>query len=325
MVTLSRPVHFLRLVLPQDISIRYLAAWLIIIITTAIDIVWMRTGGYSIETTGVLKIVKFSLQMLSVAMALNAIAQIPHYRKITSSLGYNRVSVTMAWLAVLSCFCASTSILSYFSVTVDAPLVDNSLIRFDSVFGYHWLALYHWVHAHPNLQRILELAYQSAGPQIIAIPIILGLTGRTEDLGNFVLLIIIYGIFGLLVATPFPSSSAFLHFNINDPNTVSAVSYYNLLRDGTMKTFDLNNAQGLVSMPSFHVALAIFFCYSLRHIGLLFPISIFLNSAMLIATPTQGAHYLADILGGAVLAVITIWVVQLLATSIWFQNSRHVN
>lgn len=63
-------------------------------------------------------------------------------------------------------------------------------------------------------------------------------------------------------------------------------------------------------MPSFHTALAVFFIYAIRRIQWLLPSSILVNLTMIISTPTQGAHYLADVLGGLVLALVTIAVLK---------------
>ena len=66
------------------------------------------------------------------------------------------------------------------------------------------------------------------------------------------------------------------------------------------------HTQGLVSMPSFHTALAVLFTYSLRRIGWLFSIAVPLNVVMILSTPTQGGHYLADVVAGLLLSALTI-------------------
>jgi hypothetical protein len=72
------------------------------------------------------------------------------------------------------------------------------------------------------------------------------------------LLLTLSSILLLIVSTPFPAASAYVHFNVTDPGTAATVSGFNRLRSGTMRQFDLNAMQGLVSFPSFHTALGIF-------------------------------------------------------------------
>jgi membrane-associated phospholipid phosphatase len=69
---------------------------------------------------------------------------------------------------------------------------------------------------------------------------------------------------------------------------------------------DISNVQGLVSMPSFHTALAVLFTYWLRKLRPLFYIAIPLNVIMILSTPTEGGHYLADVIAGLFLSVLTI-------------------
>jgi hypothetical protein len=291
---------------PLVISRRYVTGWITVAGITVVDILWLRASGHSVRTEGLSAIFKAASIMLALALGLDAIARIPRFGQVTSTLRYKQVSVTSAWLAMLMCFSAATCVLSYLCVAVDAPLIDDSLLRFDAAQGFNWLAIYHWVHSHPDLQWILQLAYESGALQIIAVPTFLGVLGRNGDLGDFVLLVMATSILMLKISTPFPSSSAFLHYGITDFNTVSSVSQFEILRNGTMRTFDLRHAQGLVSMPSFHVALAVVFCYVLRHVRMIFPFAVLLNIAMIVSTPTQGAHYLADVIGRLLLAGSTI-------------------
>jgi len=60
------------------------------------------------------------------------------------------------------------------------------------------------------------------------------------------------------------------------------------------------DAQGLVSLPSFHTALGVLFCLTLRHSRLGWP-CLLLNLLMIASTPVMGGHYLVDLLAGALL------------------------
>jgi hypothetical protein len=142
--------------------------------------------------------------------------------------------------------------------------------------------------------------------QGLAVPVILGLTGRREELSEFVFLFMLSGILLLLISTPIPASSAFLHFGISAPYTSSSVSDFYPLRNGTLRVFEMVPLQGMVSMPSFHTTLAILFIYALRRMPYLLLVSVPLNGTMILSTPTQGGHYLVDVLAGLLLSALTI-------------------
>ncbi|WP_407070729.1 phosphatase PAP2 family protein [Paraburkholderia rhynchosiae] len=73
------------------------------------------------------------------------------------------------------------------------------------------------------------------------------------------------------------------------------------------KVIDLANAQGVVSLPSFHTALAVLFTYSLRKVPWLRRVAVPLNVIMILSTPTQGGHYLADVIAGLLLFALTLF------------------
>lgn len=298
----GRPSRFLRK--------RYLGGWLVVALFLMVDFAWLYFGGYSVRADDIVQGAKAIGLLSCIAVGLAGLAKIPRYRLATQRLRYAEFAWALAWLTLLMFFIPVAGVLSYLSVTVNAPLVDDSLVHFDRALGFDWPSVYHWVHSHGAVQRVLAFAYGSGIWQLFGIPAVLGLLGRDEDLSDFVLHLMLSSILLLLVSTPFPAASAFVHFNIADPNTAATVSDFNLLRNGTMRQFDLTRIQGLVSLPSFHTALAVFFAYSLRRNSLIFPFAVLLNVTMVVSTPTQGGHYLADVFGGLMLALVTIQMLK---------------
>ncbi|MFX1802761.1 phosphatase PAP2 family protein [Paraburkholderia sp. A1RO-5] len=275
-----------------------------------IDVTWLHLTSRSVRWTGVEDLCKAMGVLICVIVASRVVLHIPRYQRVAARLRYAEVSDAVAWFALLLCFMAATSVLSYLCVSINEPLVDSNLVRFDRALGFDWPGVYLWVKSHPHQQQILALAYESGLVQLLAVPTILGLSGRREDLSEFFLLLMLFAILLLITSTPFPATSAFVHFKVADPNTVSTVSDFAILRDGTMRLFDLRNMQGLVSMPSFHTMLAVLFMYALRRIHWLFGLAIVLNATMIVSTPTQGGHYLVDVIAGLVLSVLTIQSVR---------------
>ena len=82
------------------------------------------------------------------------------------------------------------------------------------------------------------------------------------------------------------------------------------LRDGSMTELKLLGTNGIVSFPSFHTIIALLFIYVVRGYGLI----TFLVGAwclgIVATTPFEGAHYIADIIGGGVTLMATIAAMQ---------------
>ncbi len=258
------------------------------------------------QADGIVKILKAAALIACIMAGLHAVARIPRYEALSEKLRYRDVTNTAKWLLVLLCFVPSVAVLSYLCGTIRAPLIDDSLLRFDSAIGFDWLATYRWVHAHALVKQAFDFAYHSISWQFVAVPAIVGLSGRQQDLADFVMNLMISSVLVLLISTAFPATSAFLRYAITDPNTVSTITDFDLLRSGTLRAFNLDEMQGLVTMPSFHTTLAILFAYAFRRVPMLFPAALVLNVLLIVSTPTQGGHYVADLFGGALLSLVTI-------------------
>ncbi|WP_175691525.1 phosphatase PAP2 family protein [Burkholderia anthina] len=76
--------------------------------------------------------------------------------------------------------------LDYLCVALARPSIENHLVRFDAMLGFHWLDVYRWMTAQAGLHRVLDLAYRSGMPQLFAVPFILAAARRVDDLGEFV-------------------------------------------------------------------------------------------------------------------------------------------
>jgi membrane-associated phospholipid phosphatase len=63
-------------------------------------------------------------------------------------------------------------------------------------------------------------------------------------------------------------------------------------------------------MPSFHTEMAVIFAYALRRVPVVSVIGVALNAVMIASTPTEGGHYLADVIGGLLLALALIGVAR---------------
>ncbi|VWD28094.1 PAP2 family protein [Burkholderia lata] len=247
---------------------------------------------------------------IAVATALTVLSHTPRYRGRALAWRWRESALALLCIVAIAAFSQAVVVLDYLCVALAPPSIEADLVRFDAWLGFHWPDLYRWVRAHAELQHVLAFAYHASIVQLFVVPFMLSTARRHDDLAEFMVLFTSMLLVVVVVSTPFPAQSAFVHFGIADANTASTVSHYDLLRSGRLRQFSLSESQGLVSLPSFHVMLALLLAYAVRHVRYLFPASVVLNAVMIVSTPTQGGHYLADVIAGIAFGVLSIVVVR---------------
>ena len=75
-----------------------------------------------------------------------------------------------------------------------------------------------------------------------------------------------------------------------------------------MTTLNVRQMQGVVQFPSFHLAMAVLLIYAMRGIRYWFPIMLFFNILVILATPAIGGHHLTDLAGGALVTAFAIGI-----------------
>jgi hypothetical protein len=220
------------------------------------------------------------------------------------------LSFTTLWMLTFVAFGAAAAVLGYLSVEANFPLIDGTLARFDEAVGFDWMVWYGWVIRHRIIFVALSAAYWSGTVQAIFVPLLLGATGRRSEMIRHIIRTMLATLVAIAISTPLPAASAFLHFHIVGPGTASTVSSFFPLRNGTLNVFDLAALQGLVSMPSMHVTMAVLFVEALKRMPRLAAPALVLNAMMIASAPSQGGHYLADVVTGLLLAWATIRLVE---------------
>jgi len=81
---------------------------------------------------------------------------------------------------------------------------------------------------------------------------------------------------------------------------------FTALRNGTMREISLARMEGLITFPSFHTTLAVLFVAALRRHRLALAIGAVVNGLMLLSIPSEGGHYLVDVIAGAMVAAVAI-------------------
>lgn len=287
--------------------------WAIVLVILALDFVWLIVSGHSV-THGSLVAQCVAVAILGViAFVLNLIAGLPRVTTTTRGLHYRRLALVAQCGALMVAFTSVMSVLSYLLVTLAPPLVDTKLAALDAMLGFDWPRAYAWVRSHWTLNFVLQLAYASGLPQLVLVPMLIGLLGRAAYLREFLSNLMLSCVLLLLIAAPWPAAGAFVFFGVASPAEMATVSHFSVLRDGSMRVFDLAQMQGLISLPSYHTAMALFFVQAMRWTRVGVVIIGLLNLLMIMSTPTEGGHYLVDVVAGVGLWALTAGALHLLA------------
>lgn len=188
---------------------------------------------------------------------------------------------------------------------------DAPLQRIDEALHFHWLAWYETVAAHPSLQKLGVAAYQCIYVIPAALLAAFAIRGQRGEAHRFLASFWLAAILTLTLYLFMPAMGP-LTYLWKGPipyMPTSAIWQEQLipaLRAHRIGQVNLNELRGLVSAPSFHTASGVVYIATAWRCGnLRWPLT-FLTLAMLLATPVEGTHYLADMIIGAGVALVAV-------------------
>lgn len=259
------------------------AIWLLIGLLIGIDALWLPAVGMTVAPRGLIR--------LAVALAMVAAIALFYWRTNRSNALMRLCHST----AQLLTFSAAAAVLSYLVTATHAPLTDDMLAEADRALGFDWSSWYAWVASHHLVALLLALAYSTLLVQVMLCMQFLAAFSSADE---FMWTLIISTLVTIAISGLLPALG-------NLPNAPFALEF-TAVRDGQLRQIDLGAAQGLISFPSLHTALALLLIYAVRHWRPLLVAAAVANGMMVLSVPTDGGHYLVDAIGGAVVAGISI-------------------
>lgn len=212
-------------------------------------------------------------------------------------------------MAFVSLFGVMTS---YAAATVNAPLIDDILLRADQAIGYDWLTCLRVLGENEEIRLILNISYMSIFIQPMLLASVLA---WNDQLVKFEILILSI-MSGLAIAAVMfvfcPATTAWSYLG-QEALASSAFPGVPVAGQDWMVALPeiragggrlISDPLGLIAFPSFHCVVALLntrAAWSSRWLRIPFLI---LNGLMIVSTPACGGHYLVDVIAGAVLAVI---------------------
>lgn len=217
------------------------------------------------------------------------------------------------YYALFTAIALMGAVASYPVAALSHGYADDTLQRIDELLGFDWLAWYRAVAGSTMLQALGTAAYRS----IYLSPAVLlayhAATRQRAAAYRFVASFWLCAVVTLALFALMPAVGPFSYLwhgpipympesELWQPDLIPQ------LRAHQVHIIDLGHLRGLVSAPSFHAAAALVYAAAAwRARPLRWPL-LALNALMLLSTPVEGTHYLADILLGLVVAGATLWV-----------------
>jgi hypothetical protein len=217
---------------------------------------------------------------------------------------------TMAVLVLIITLSQILCSMQYPAAALGRPLIDPILASADAILGINVESLAQWTRAHPTVSDALSQAYFTLLWQFALVIPALGILLRDRDaLWEYAF----HYHFCLLVALAafilWPAACAFQYYGFESTiDQTRFIHHFNALRDGSMTVVRMNDIEGLVSVPSFHVAGALMISWAFRRrVLILVPVTV-VNCALIAATFMSGAHYVVDALLSLPLFAASIFV-----------------
>ena len=193
------------------------------------------------------------------------------------------------------------------------PLQDSFFGRADEHLGVSAPAIVAWA-SHHWLGSVLNRSYAWVVillPLAVLLPV---LAGRLKYAKEFLVANLISFAIGIPLFALLPAVGPWRYFHIPPTQAQTAFCEGPLLALRLPGTYVLGSQEaGIVCFPSFHVAWAILIAAALWGFrSLRIPIAL-VSGMVILSTMTTGWHYFADVLGGILLAVISIVLAKSLA------------
>jgi hypothetical protein len=232
--------------------------------------------------------------------------------------GYYRVSersdrladagyYTTLWLIFFTFGC----ILTYIVARIDLPLRDTQFTHYDAVLRFDWCQWVSFVASHKKFRILLAIAYSTILPQTIGSVIYFSHIRRPDRNDDLLRTTMVAAIIATVISGLLPAQGPHLKGQYFEWWATQAA-----IRDSSSTlTFSLEHLQGVIAFPSFHAVAAILLMYSHRPPVPSFRVALILNLLMLLSVPSEGQHYLVDIISGTIVAAISIAAVRLVMCS----------
>jgi len=197
------------------------------------------------------------------------------------------------------------------------PLQDHLLASADHALGLSWPDYAHWVDRHAAVQALLKFSYNTIFLQIALPLVVLALADQLTEIRIYFVALAIAFVSTIIISALLPAAGpvAFVdRASFEILRFTGATPFDHLMRLREAGPLVMTDPPGGIgTFPSFHATVAVMTLLTLRHHRRIFAGLLFLNTAMLAGTVTEGAHYFSDVLAGICMAflayALATWII----------------
>jgi membrane-associated phospholipid phosphatase len=208
---------------------------------------------------------------------------------------------------------------SYVAARTAEPFHDAFLAHVDQIFGVNVGLLFGWMQSHPHVDEFFIRCYGLLGIMVFAAAVVPAMAGKLKASKEFLITTLVAAIFAAVVFAVFPALGPWTAYGFRPhPNQLWYVQELDSLRQSGPVTVHPESSCGLITFPSFHVALAVLATRALWCFRWVRPVALLTCLLICISTMTTGWHYLSDGIGGVLTVALSVLLVRRVAAAHWF-------
>ena len=231
--------------------------------------------------------------------------------------GHSAISTGLETIAFSHLVATAGVVIQYPLMALPFPFTDALLSRMDHALGFDW-----WAFAQLLSDRWLRgamlTAYGSVIPQTLILLVLLSSSRRHERAWQFVTASSLAMLATMVILPFFPADGSLALCSLKPDNpwiSESFCSYGSIihqLKEGQLKILGDSALVGLVSFPSFHTSIGLQFVWGFwPYRWLRWPVLAF-NILLVCGAIVIASHYFIDILGGALIGLLSIYAARIL-------------
>jgi len=255
--------------------------WAIILVVAVSDAILLAETSFRLEASPELRILGMWVLLAVIIALCQGLRSFP---RIT-----HRLAHLARTLLTLALFTNAVVILNFILTGIlPLPRWDGALATADHALGLNWLDMYQWLTRYPAIEAGARAVYNSLGREILILLLALELLGHHNQATAFLRWFMVSAIATIIIGILFPAAGAFVYYHLPVASTTGYVSQWADLRNGTLRTINPLDNQGLVVFPSFHATLAVLCAYAARPLRILKIPLLALNLLIILSSPAMG-------------------------------------
>lgn len=223
------------------------------------------------------------------------------------------IATTLVSAAAFILFTGIASGFNYTLLPLWRPPIDVQLAAMDAIVGFHWPDVMAFFVDWPFAFEVMRYAYLSSLPQLALLIVLLGLSGRTNDLQVLIVAATLAACMTIGTWLAFPSFGTSTLYSLPpdvlrlDP--IVGPSYgrelLRLASDGPT-LISPSNALSLIAAPSYHIVMALLAIHASRNLPRVRWPFLAINLLIIPATIVHGGHHLVDLAAGAIVSMLGV-------------------